>query len=607
MRIPHSTALIAFAVFCLACDQKPATDKSSESSSKTDHKIDTATSTTEDGARVSQQMVAGMGKIIPRDKGVATVSENIQVIYGFASENSILVSGPAGKLVINTGRKGSEGSSLVDAYEQRGVQQIDAFAYTSFEQGMGAKNFQYDQGIPVYGLEIFESQKYGLPLEALPLPHLEQRYRSMYLEISGGFQPKDGPDAAARKEVVPSPAGYLTVNRVLDDSSSVQMAGMDVKPIKHPGGLLSLYFTEMKTLVTPLVTGSFPNPFTAQRFNPIDPEMLLEEYQKLRNLNAENMISTRAMPVRGEKQVLKVLNLHIDALSDLLRRAEVQLMKGATRPGYSTVDSSHFESPWLTEWLGDAREAVWSMHFSKAMAHLPQSRMPSTLPSQMEESPLSMLTIEELKNPYQRAMEEGKFEQAAELATQLLHRDRTSADFRQMAADAYRAWSRKTSSNDVRNACLARASALEGRTELPAAIPVGTETLRVMDSNQLFGLLPLLCDIGKLPEDDLYIEIRFGDTGVRNGFHMRNGNLEWVRDPQSHYREPDAVASLTRETLARMLFNKMTPTAAAKNNVVRIDGYKTPFVAFMETLAHPNSFAQPLFGKPVGKDASSGS
>jgi alkyl sulfatase BDS1-like metallo-beta-lactamase superfamily hydrolase len=178
------------------------------------------------------------------------------------------------------------------------------------------------------------------------------------------------------------------------------------------------------------------------------------------------------------------------------------------------------------------------------------------------------------------AIDDERYEWAAELATHSIRLDPGSSAAKQIKADALRALGRRQVNANARNYYLTQALELEGKVEIRdetkpenalsfvSTVPIG-RFVAAMPANLIYE---------KSADKEMLVGFRFPDVDEGYGIHIRRGVAEFM---EGLPEDPDLTITANSNVWRELVLGLRSPVKAFASGDVKFDGSAIDLVGFL--------------------------
>ena len=469
------------------------------------------------------------------------VGKRTYVAYGWALNNTIMVVGDSGLIVIDPPRSMDAGPAVFAAFRTVTALPVEAIVYTqsSFESLPAAQAFTTDKAIEsgsveIYAHESFMSGLVGRVSSAGPIRNRRTAYDS------AGFLPP-GPDGPVHSALGPStgagPTAFWPPTETFSQELDLTIAGVRLR-LEHIAdgqhGQVVVWLPETEILLSGgfLQGENFPSLKSHAGSGYREPLGWVKGIDELRSRKARYLLPSHGRPVGGPSNVAAVLTAYRDAIQyvhDQTIRymnqgyAPDQLVERVVLPPHLALH------PWLNEHYGTVKQAVRDIYDRHFGWYHGDPWMLDPLPFQQR----ARRTVElmggrdAVMGAAQDAIDAREFTWAAELLTPLIRMDNGDMQARELKAEAYRRWARNVDNVVWRNWSLAAATELEGENSVTAGFLRGSpDMLESLPDTTFLDVLAARVNPERSHNARMIIGLRVEGADQSFGIELRHGVVE---------------------------------------------------------------------------------
>jgi alkyl sulfatase BDS1-like metallo-beta-lactamase superfamily hydrolase len=541
-----------------------------------------ATGSAGDGSAVSPVLAAHTPEF---ERRVYRVTEGVHLAVGFGLANSILVEGDDCAFVFDVLASREKAEEVRAEFERITDKPIEALVYTHnhADHVFGGRGFVPEGPVDVYA--HVTTSFYIDRLVSVLRPIIATRSERMF----GNALPKSGPDRFVNAGIGPAlelahGEGTLTLirpNRTFADRLSTEICGVEVEMVHAPGETADQIFVwlpERRVLMPgDNVYKAFPNLYTIRGTPYRDVLDWVRSLDAMRELEAEHLAPSHTRPVSGKEKVAEILTAYRDAIQYVHDQTVRGMNQGLT-PDELVEEIElppHLKShPYLAELYGTVEWSVRSI-FAGYLGWFGGDT--ATLsPAPPAERAAGYVALaggrEALLAAAVGALEEGRSEWAAELASHVLRLEPEDRKARQIKAAALRDLGQRSTSPNGRNYYITQALELEGAVEVKPPLPdesvIGIA--RTLPIRSFIAAMPANLDPEKSADVERVMGFRFPDVQEAYALHVRRGVAELIEGIPD-----DADVSLTMNSgvwIEVVLGARSFPVAVARGDIVMEGG-----------------------------------
>ncbi|MDI2129275.1 alkyl sulfatase dimerization domain-containing protein [Yinghuangia seranimata] len=542
------------------------------------------------------------------DKRVYTVADHVHVAVGWSSANAIVVEGPEGLVVVDTG-SGVDLAATIEAELRPHLKDpaapVRAVVVTHHHpdhvNGVGHWVSAEDAAagrVAVYAHRTFLD---SLTDQSGPALHI-MGLRSVYSlgNLLGPEDTRGGNDAVGPHAGVGQPS-FVMPTHLVDDELEVTVAGVRLRMFHNPGetdDAISVHLPDSGVVLCgDTIQGpTLPNIHTLRGCRYRDPMQWVRSIDALRACRADHLVPSHGQPVSGADAVEEVLGVERDCIQ-YIHDQTVRLMNQGLTPdelAEAVELPAHLAEfkPYAREYYGTVKHTVRQIFFGYLgwFGGDPVDLDPLPRAEAARRTVALMGGRERVLGAAREAYDAGEFQWAAELATHLTRTDRDDTDARQLKAACFRRLGYAHMNINWRNWYLSSANELEEKIQpiLPfinfaqifaprdlvarirAAwlVELFTTRLRAEDSGDVDRILGLRVTGGE----------HYGTEEV--ALHVRRGVARFLTEIPA---EADLVVEITRFALEELhLGTADLRTAFARGGAAAVRGDEAAAAALLD-------------------------
>jgi alkyl sulfatase BDS1-like metallo-beta-lactamase superfamily hydrolase len=531
------------------------------------------------------------------ERKVYAVTDGVHQAVGFGLANSILVEGDDCVFVVDAMGSVESARAVRAEFEKITRKPIAALIYTHnhADHIFGARGFVPDGEVDVYAHAT--TNHYIDRLISVLRPIIGMRAERMF----GNHLPREGPDRLVNAGIGPfleaaHGGGTLSLirpNKTFADRMDVTLCGVRAELVHAPGETndqIFVWLPEKKVLLPgDNVYKAFPNLYTIRGTLYRDVLAWVRSLDAMRALRPEHLAPSHTRPVSGAEQVDEILTAYRDAIQYVHDQTIRGMNQGLTpdelveRIELPPHLASH---PYLQEFYGTVEWSVRSI-FAGTLGWFDgdTATLSPVSPADRAAGMVALAGGEDaLLAATRAAVEQGRYEWAAELASHLIRFDPDLAEARRLKARALRALGRRSISPNARNYYLTQALELEGAAKVEELTPTAerVELAKSMPIGNFIAAMPANLDPRKSAEVDTVMGFRFPDVGEAYALHVRRGIAE-VRS--AYPEEPDVAISADSRVWIEVVAGVRSLPAAMATGAVEVEGGVRQVPAVLRFLA----------------------
>jgi alkyl sulfatase BDS1-like metallo-beta-lactamase superfamily hydrolase len=532
-------------------------------------------------------------------RDVYEVTDGVHQAVGFGIANSIMVEGDECVFIVDVMGSMETAAEVRAEFAKITDKPIEALIYTHnhADHVMGGLAFVPDGQVAVYAHET--TNDYINRFANVLRPILRARSSRMF----GSYLRGEGPDGMENVGLGPfvetldpdMTLGLIRPNKTFSDVLHAEICGVKVELTHAPGETndqLFVWLPERRVLLPgDNVYKAFPNLYSIRGTLYRDVLAWAKSIDKMRALRPEHLVPSHTRAISGEDEIYETLTAYRDAIQFVHDQTIQGINRGLTPDELvETVKlPPHLaEHPYLQEYYG---KVEWSVRgvFNGYLGWFDGDA--ATLePVNPDERAAGMASLaggaEGLLRASREALEQGKHEWAAELATNLMRLDPSSTDAKQIKADALRSLGRRQVNANARNYYLTQALELEGEIEIkdqmkPAnavsfvsTVPIG-RFVAAMPANLLYE---------KSADKEMRVGFRFPDVDEGYGIEIRRGVAEFK---EGFPETPDLIITADSTVWRELVLGLRSPVKAFASGDVKFTGSALDLVGFLRLFRKP--------------------
>ncbi len=532
-------------------------------------------------------------------RDVYEVTDGVHQAVGFGIANSIMVEGDECVFIVDVMGSMETAAEVRAEFAKITDKPIEALIYTHnhADHVMGGLAFVPDGQVAVYAHET--TNDYINRFANVLRPILRARSSRMF----GSYLRGEGPDGMENVGLGPfvetldpdMTLGLIRPNKTFSDVLHAEICGVKVELTHAPGETndqLFVWLPERRVLLPgDNVYKAFPNLYSIRGTLYRDVLACAKSIDKMRALRPEHLVPSHTRAISGEDEIYETLTAYRDAIQFVHDQTIQGINRGLTPDELvETVKlPPHLaEHPYLQEYYG---KVEWSVRgvFNGYLGWFDGDA--ATLePVNPDERAAGMASLaggaEGLLRASREALEQGKHEWAAELATNLMRLDPSSTDAKQIKADALRSLGRRQVNANARNYYLTQALELEGEIEIkdqmkPAnavsfvsTVPIG-RFVAAMPANLLYE---------KSADKEMRVGFRFPDVDEGYGIEIRRGVAEFK---EGFPETPDLIITADSTVWRELVLGLRSPVKAFASGDVKFTGSALDLVGFLRLFRKP--------------------
>ena len=524
---------------------------------------------------------------------VYTVTEGVYQAVGFGIANSIMIEGDECVFIVDVMGSMETANEVKAEFDKITQKPIQALIYTHnhADHVMGGLAFAPDAKIDVYA---HDTTNYYINRFANVLrPVLRKRSARMF----GSYLRDLGPDQMENVGLGPfvetldpnMTLGLIRPNKTFSDELATEICGVKVHLMHAPGETndqLFVWLPERRVLLPgDNIYKAFPNLYSIRGTLYRDVLAWAYSIDKMRALRPTHLVPSHTRSISGQDEVYETLTAYRDAIQFVHDQTIRGINQGLTPDELVEVVKlpPHLaEHPFLQEYYG---KVEWSVRgiFNGYLGWF-DGDAASLEPANPGERAAGMASlaggVEGLQRATREALKKEQYEWAAELATHLIRLEPSSANAKQIKADALRALGRRQLNSNARNYYITQALELEGTVEIRdntrpenalsfvSTVPIG-RFVAAMPANLIYE---------KSADKNMLVGFRFPDVDEGYGIHIRRGVAEFK---ESFPENPDLTITTDSAVWRELVLGLRNPIKAFATGDVKFEGSALDLVGFL--------------------------
>jgi len=536
------------------------------------------------GAIVNAEILEVNSRIMYTEPTVEEVVDGVWSIGGYSIANATVIETDEGLIVYDTGDTREEAEHLREAIAGISDKPIKVIIYSHSHYALGGGALVDDPsdvmviGHPRLNQTVEASLRGGGSPSAIP--EVGPAMTSRLMVQFNNFLPDEGPDAAlAGRLELGKPIAFLPANRTVENEETLDLLGLEVQfftEFTSDDFNLTVWVPEKGVVMNNFFWPGTPNLYTLRGGVYRDPMIWRDGLKVIRDLQPEVLLSTHTRPVVGREEVLARLTGYMDQITLTFDQTLRGILQGLGPDGlrdFVRVPTYLKEIPENAQTYGE------TVHFPEAIYQYVIGWFDGDVTQLFKVSPTEEADrlVELMGGPAdvmsaaRSAFERGEYAWGAQLVQYLYLLDPMDPDVRQLKADLLRQMAYRTTGSIARAFLMSDALALEGKVTIPLLVLPTPEI--VAESPDVFvNYLRVRIDPEESGETDMVLGFRFTDKEDRFvALHLRRGVAEFIPDPDTYYREPDAVLRMNSETWSALYLSTLDLTEAIEAGRVQID------------------------------------
>ncbi len=419
------------------------------------------------------------------EQKIYRVSDNVYSAVGWGLANLIMVEGPGGIVIVDTGESAEQAAAVMREFRKITQKSVVAVILTHHhaDHVYGTAAVVSRQDIQARHVPIIAHaslMKEFLQENLTIAPVMAARGASMYNALLRGAEIKDMNSGIGPFIREQTPA-FVPPTRTFDDKLDITLAGVPMQLRYVPSEAdseIAIFLPQNKVLLSAEVIQdhTFPNLYTLRGAKFRNPVSWYTSIDKLREFPAEFLVPQHGPPLSGSAEVAMVLRNYRDAIQ-YVHDQTIRYVNQGLAPA-QIVERVHLPPhlaevrPWLGEFYGSVSHSVpaiydgyvgWFDGDPVALQAHPRAEASRRYVALMGGR---ASVLKEARRAYDGA----DYSWAAELSTKLIENDARDMEARHIKAAAFRRMGYATINANWRGLYLTAADVLDGKMNFPEAI-----------------------------------------------------------------------------------------------------------------------------------------
>lgn len=492
---------------------------------------------------------------------IIQITDGVWTLAGYYFVYPTVIEGDTGLIIFDTGDDVIEGQGVLDLAKQFSDKPVSAIIYSHAHYVWGARpmvaagNDVKVIGHPSLNANILESGGLGSAI-----PELAPALLARAIEQFSVLLPSKGPDARSPTPISKHEKGFVPVNTPVTNGQKLTVDGVEMvfytSYDADTDDTLIVHLPAKKLVLNNHLWPMFPNFYTLRGSEYRDPTIWIDALRLIRDMEAEYLVNTHALPISGRENVRRTLGQYSDAISYLYDQTIRGILHGKTPEELRywvqlPEDLAAFPNNQLT--YGElSYYPPYIYNYALGWFGRDVTTLNRVAPQQQAEKIVQGFGgVQAVKTAVAQSIDGGELAWAAELGGYLVKVAPQDQEARQLLANALRQMGYNTMATIPRSWYLTRALALEGKVQIPVAMHGDTSSVLGSPPETFVKHYRVRLDpkasVGK--EQQLSITLR-GTESPTMALHVRGGVAEFVPDVNKYNRESDISISMPLDAWA---------------------------------------------------------
>lgn len=373
----------------------------------------------------------------------------------------------------------------------------------------------------------------------------------------------------------------------------ITIAGVDLHvahiPSEAPDEIVVLVKEDRLLWGAEVIQGeSYPNLHTVRGTRFRDPQLWYPGIDVMRTYNADILMLSHGRPVVGEKHVADTLTAYRDAIQFTYDQSVKAINNGATEEDLMRdikLPEHLANHPWLGDFYGGIRHSAKQV-FTGELGWFDGD--PTTLnPIHSSEASPRLVKLmggkKKVMKAAQKAMDDGDYQWAAELATHVIRADLKDMGPRKFKAAALRELAYLETNNNWRNWYLTSAQELEGTIDRSFKLNLSAEdVLDTYTEAQLVAAMRFNLNAERTKDKHYTVAFKFGNK--LHGLEIRRGIAEFH---EKYTGKPAVTLELDKKTFLGLVTGQLKLKVAQQKGMLKSKGNKDQVSDFFASFDRP--------------------
>ena len=561
--------------------------------------------TAPNGAKINSYALKRMAKVHPTTPQVIRVADGVWQLVGMSIVYPCVIEGTDGLIVYDTGDNLEEGRHFLKEIRKLSDKPVKAIIYSHAHYVHGASAVADGNkdviviGHPSLNKNLAEGGGLGTAF-----PELAPLQLARAAEQFNNFVPRKGPDAPVSGIIEIKESGFLPVTRPVANGEVITVAGVELQFYTEyhsdTDDCLTVWLPQRKIALNNLLWPFMPNFYTPRGSLYRDPFNWIEGLEFIRSLQPRILVSTHTVPIEGEDEVKRNVNLYRDGIAFIID----QTLRGALK-GLGPDELRHFVKlpphleafPLFAEGYG---ELQWypPYFFNHALGWWDgdAANLYRIHPDDEAKRLVALMGgRDKVLAAARQAFDNDEFAWAAQLTTYLQRLNASDEQVRRLKADALRQIGYRARGPIMRSYALSQARELEGKVKIPRVIPPKVADVAKAKPELYLNHFRVRIDPKKSAAEDILIAFRFSDADDKElALHLRRGIVEFIENVPAYGQKPVVMLTLDREAWGQIFTGARDVEQLIESGRVKVKGPAERAVKFFSMFDRFEPYRGPL-------------
>lgn len=512
-----------------------------------------------------------------KEEKVYPITDNVYAAIGYGAENSVMIEGDTGLVIINTGSSIQTAQKEKDAFAKISSKPIRAIIYTNYEQSFGTKAYVDGQAEPIEIIAPESHKGYiqGLVREETTAYNMREEIKTGKLIGNEGEYGALEKEASSKEE---STWGYAEPTKWIPSGETYEWneegLSLQLIPTSSIGedGLM-VWMPEEKVCVNAVVRPSFPETYSLEGGTYQSPKKWVNDVSTILDLTPEYLVGIYGLPLTEEDDIEEEVTLYRDALQYIYSQAVRYMNKQhsvdetaklVTLP--ETLASGKLTGEFMSEIEYNVRAVYNGLLGWFGMDTI--EIHPVTDKFEAKKMIEGYGGTEKMLEASRAAFDEKEYAWALQLVSYIVKAEQDNQDAKLLKADILKTMAGIVTDSGTRNYYLTEAAKLEGTTVAEPTSGITKEKLLVSSKDAYLNVLRVSIVPEKAEGLVANIKVDFRDSDVSYGFHVQNNVGTVTENPA----EQDATVSMEYATFCDIAVGNKSLREALEAKEVSIAG-----------------------------------